>query len=172
MLQDLVSISAALDLSAAAAAAAGRLQRRIDAAVAEAERNTLGRPASELPNVLFCVFTDPFFCGGYWTPQLIEMAGGRHPLNPSRHATDSWHSCRSRRCQASASMSLQVHSSLRCGWHACAERALAPRRPSWSPRRLSSSPTLTLSSWRHVGTAWRRPSGSCPRWSTSRGGSR
>lgn len=27
---------------------------------------------------------EPIFPGGHWTPQLIEMAGGQHPLNPGR----------------------------------------------------------------------------------------
>jgi ABC-type Fe3+-hydroxamate transport system substrate-binding protein len=34
------------------------------------------------PSVLFLEWTDPPFVGGHWTPQLIETAGGRHPLNP------------------------------------------------------------------------------------------
>ena len=29
-------------------------------------------------------WTDPIFCGGHWTPELIEMAGGQHPLNPCK----------------------------------------------------------------------------------------
>ncbi|MGH7244840.1 MAG: ABC transporter substrate-binding protein [Phycisphaerales bacterium] len=33
------------------------------------------------PNVVFLEWTDPLFVGGHWTPQLIERAGGRHPLN-------------------------------------------------------------------------------------------
>lgn len=35
------------------------------------------------PNVAFLEWTDPIFIGGHWTPQLIERAGARHPLNPS-----------------------------------------------------------------------------------------
>lgn len=33
--------------------------------------------------VLFLEWTDPVFCAGHWTPQLIERAGGSHPLNPT-----------------------------------------------------------------------------------------
>lgn len=33
------------------------------------------------PNVVFLEWTDPLFVGGHWTPQLIERAGARHPLN-------------------------------------------------------------------------------------------
>lgn len=35
----------------------------------------------EGPSVAFLEWTDPLFIGGHWTPQLIERAGGRHPLN-------------------------------------------------------------------------------------------
>ncbi len=33
------------------------------------------------PEILFLEWTDPPFCGGHWTPALIEAAGGRHSLN-------------------------------------------------------------------------------------------
>lgn len=36
------------------------------------------------PRVAFIEWTDPIFVGGHWTPQLVERAGGRHPLNPTR----------------------------------------------------------------------------------------
>ncbi|KAI9224932.1 hypothetical protein BC828DRAFT_372207 [Blastocladiella britannica] len=35
----------------------------------------------ERPNVAFIEWVDPIFFGGHWTPQLIELAGGYHPLN-------------------------------------------------------------------------------------------
>jgi iron complex transport system substrate-binding protein len=35
------------------------------------------------PVVAFLEWTDPLFIGGHWTPQLIERAGGDHPLNPT-----------------------------------------------------------------------------------------
>lgn len=37
----------------------------------------------EGPSVAFLEWTDPLFVGGHWTPQLIERAGARHPLNPT-----------------------------------------------------------------------------------------
>ncbi len=33
------------------------------------------------PEVLFLEWCDPAFCGGHWTPALIEAAGARHSLN-------------------------------------------------------------------------------------------
>ncbi len=38
-------------------------------------------PYADGPSVLFLEWTDPPFVGGHWTPELITMAGGRHPLN-------------------------------------------------------------------------------------------
>lgn len=40
------------------------------------------------PCVAFLEWTDPLYCAGHWTPQLIERAGGEHPLNPTQ-AIDS-----------------------------------------------------------------------------------
>ena len=37
-------------------------------------------PYATQHEVLFLEWTDPPFCGGHWTPGLIEAAGGRHSL--------------------------------------------------------------------------------------------
>lgn len=39
---------------------------------------------SQSPVVALLEWTDPLFVAGHWTPQLIERAGGQHPLNPTR----------------------------------------------------------------------------------------
>jgi iron complex transport system substrate-binding protein len=36
-----------------------------------------------IANVAVLEWTDPLFIGGHWTPQLVERAGGFHPLNPT-----------------------------------------------------------------------------------------
>jgi len=36
------------------------------------------------PHVLMLEWTDPPFVGGHWNVQLVERAGGAHPLNPTR----------------------------------------------------------------------------------------
>jgi iron complex transport system substrate-binding protein len=36
------------------------------------------------PKVAFLEWADPPFIGGHWTPQLVERAGGLHPLNPTQ----------------------------------------------------------------------------------------
>lgn len=41
-------------------------------------------PQDTRPSVAMLEWTAPIFMGGHWTPQLVEMAGGRHPLNPAK----------------------------------------------------------------------------------------
>ena len=36
------------------------------------------------PVLAFLEWTDPLYCGGHWTAQLVERAGAAHPLNPTR----------------------------------------------------------------------------------------
>lgn len=81
------SFEAVLDdvLTVGAATGLGPEAERVVAAL----RERLGRaadfvnPYADGPSVAFLEWTDPLFVGGHWTPQLIEMAGGRHPLNPT-----------------------------------------------------------------------------------------
>ncbi len=40
-------------------------------------------PFAHRPTVGFLEWTDPLFVAGHWTVELIERAGGRHPLNES-----------------------------------------------------------------------------------------
>lgn len=41
-------------------------------------------PFDDGPNVAMLEWCDPLFIGGHWTPQLIERAGARHPLNATQ----------------------------------------------------------------------------------------
>ena len=62
--------------AAAAAAAAKPASAAAEGVVAASE---VARPC-----VAFIEWPDPLYVGGHWTPQLIERAGGAHPLNPAR----------------------------------------------------------------------------------------
>jgi ABC-type Fe3+-hydroxamate transport system substrate-binding protein len=75
VLDDLLAVGEAIGRADAARAAATALRDRLWTA---AERAV---PFTDGPSVLFLEWTDPPFVGGHWTPELIEMAGGRHPLN-------------------------------------------------------------------------------------------
>eukprot|EP00850_Spirogloea_muscicola_P016859 SM000140S00608 [mRNA] locus=s140:151582:159394:- [translate_table: standard] len=82
IIQDVVRIGDAVGLSHQALAAAERLKQRVEMARSNVKASVLEQAAA--PKVVFMEWTDPIFCGGHWTPQLIEMAGGQHPLNPCK----------------------------------------------------------------------------------------
>ncbi len=44
-------------------------------------------PYESGPEVAFLEWMDPLFCGGHWTPQLIEAAGGSHSLNEAGNSS-------------------------------------------------------------------------------------
>lgn len=78
VLDDHLAVGRATGLEQDAEACVVRLRERLYRA---AEYVT---PFVDGPNVAFLEWTDPLFIGGHWTPQLIERAGGRHPLNPTQ----------------------------------------------------------------------------------------
>ncbi|GAB4813238.1 hypothetical protein N2152v2_000284 [Parachlorella kessleri] len=86
VLQDMQKVGDAVGLSREAAGKVQHLQDRIAAAVSTAGAAAAQRQAKGLPppRVGFLEWTDPLFIGGHWTPQLIHMAGGEHPLNPPK----------------------------------------------------------------------------------------
>ncbi|MBY0312644.1 MAG: ABC transporter substrate-binding protein [Phycisphaerales bacterium] len=78
VLDDILALGRAIEEEPAALAAVVRLRERMDRAEAYVS------PFAQRVNVAFLEWTDPVFVGGHWTPQLIERAGGEHPLNPTR----------------------------------------------------------------------------------------
>lgn len=77
VLDDHLTVGRAVRMEAAADACIVRLRDRLYRA------EEFVTPFVDGPAVLFLEWTDPVFVGGHWTPQLIERAGGRHPLNPT-----------------------------------------------------------------------------------------
>jgi iron complex transport system substrate-binding protein len=75
VLDDLLRVGDAIGRPDAARAAATALRDRAWTAAEQAV------PFVDGPSVLFLEWTEPPFVGGHWTPELIAMAGGRHPLN-------------------------------------------------------------------------------------------
>ena len=87
VLADVERVGAELGQPAAGAAAAAQLRARVDAALAQvpaAAGEASGAGGGPAPSVAFLEWVAPIFVGGHWTPQLIHMAGGRHPLNPPK----------------------------------------------------------------------------------------
>lgn len=77
MLDDCYRVGEAVGLAAEAEERVAALRERYFHAA------NFVNPFTEGPRVVFLEWTDPAFVGGHWTPQLIERAGGRHPLNPT-----------------------------------------------------------------------------------------
>jgi len=77
VLDDMVRVGEAVALIREAERAVVGLRERVYAA------GEFATPFVTGPSVAFLEWTDPLFVGGHWTPQLIERAGGVHPLNPT-----------------------------------------------------------------------------------------
>jgi len=77
VLDDVIRIGRACGLKRPARDAAISLRSRLLAA------QEFVNPYQQGPVVGFLEWTDPLFIAGHWTVQLIERAGGSHPLNPT-----------------------------------------------------------------------------------------
>lgn len=75
VIDDVIEVGRALGKEREALAAAVRLRGRFHTA------QEFVNPYDEGPVVGFMEWTDPVFIAGHWTVQMIERAGGRHPLN-------------------------------------------------------------------------------------------
>ncbi len=78
VLDDVLRVGAALGREPLARARVVALRERL------ARAQDFVNPYADPPSVGFLEWTDPLFVGGHWTVQMIERAGGRHPLNPTR----------------------------------------------------------------------------------------
>lgn len=77
VLDDLLTLGEALNIPTRAREIVATLRERMFAA------EEFVNPFAHKPVVGFLEWTDPLFVAGHWTPQLIERAGGAHPLNPT-----------------------------------------------------------------------------------------
>jgi iron complex transport system substrate-binding protein len=84
VLRDLRRVAAALGLKTAGDAAVAKLEQRIINAMTLAVDAKKEKNIDTDTKVGFLEWTVPIFCGGHWTPQIIEMAGASHPLNPCK----------------------------------------------------------------------------------------
>jgi len=73
---DVLTVGRAIGFDAEASRLVVTLRNRLFAATEHIN------PYADPVNVAFLEWIDPLFVGGHWTPQLIERAGGMHPLNP------------------------------------------------------------------------------------------
>lgn len=77
VIDDVLRVGKAIGRDEAAKFACARLRERMFAAAEFVNAYVDGA------SVAFLEWTDPLFCAGHWTVQLIERAGGRHMLNPT-----------------------------------------------------------------------------------------
>jgi len=100
VLEDINKVGAALGMPTAAANAIESLQQRMTIAkqavpayinddddngnttTTTATTTTASIPSKKRPSVAMLEWVEPIFSAGHWTPQLVHMAGGSHPLNP------------------------------------------------------------------------------------------
>lgn len=102
VLDDVLTIGAALDRAHKAESIVIRLRERLAAA------QDFVNPYVEGPNVAFLEWTDPLFIGGHWTVQLIERAGARHPLNPTVALPGSGAAAGPQQAQRAAGKSVRI----------------------------------------------------------------
>ena len=85
VLGDLSRIGKAIGMEDVAACVTRDLKQRIDAVVNMRVKQLT--PASQPLTVAVLEWTEPMFIAGHWTPQLVSLAGGLHPLNPASETT-------------------------------------------------------------------------------------
>jgi ABC-type Fe3+-hydroxamate transport system substrate-binding protein len=83
MLDDIHRVGRAVGLQTVATSVVVALRERLHTA------QEFVNPFDAAVAVAFLEWTDPIFVGGHWTPQLIERAGGSHPLNPTQAGDES-----------------------------------------------------------------------------------
>jgi iron complex transport system substrate-binding protein len=81
VLENIQTVADAVGVSEQGVQVVGNLRRRINAVA------TPARIACLLPRVAVVEWLDPVFCSGHWTPELVELAGGREVLG--RRGQDS-----------------------------------------------------------------------------------
>ncbi|DBA92072.1 TPA: hypothetical protein ACH3X1_015804 [Trebouxia sp. C0004] len=78
VLEDIHTVGKAVGREQQSRTAVSLLQQRVRDAQAAAQAALTGRQPVK---VAFVEWLDPLFVGGHWTPEMITMAGGIHPLN-------------------------------------------------------------------------------------------
>jgi iron complex transport system substrate-binding protein len=83
MLDDVTRVARAIGQESAGRDCVVQLRERLYYA------NEFVNPFDDGPVVAFLEWTDPLFCAGHWTVQLIERAGAQHPWNPTMPKADA-----------------------------------------------------------------------------------
>ncbi|KAJ3044345.1 hypothetical protein HK097_001538 [Rhizophlyctis rosea] len=82
VLENIAQVGKAVKMEDQASRVIHSLQERIAKAVSRGNE-FLAANDGVRKNTVFIEWCDPVYPGGHWTPQLIHMAGGSHPVKPS-----------------------------------------------------------------------------------------
>jgi iron complex transport system substrate-binding protein len=103
ILDDIVRVGKAIGRERAAMDAIVSLTHRMDRALEHVN------PYDDGPVLGFMEWTEPIYCAGHWSVQIIERAGARHPLNPTRaeHASGTGAGLQMAQRRAGASIAIE-----------------------------------------------------------------
>eukprot|EP00127_Corallochytrium_limacisporum_P003207 Clim_evm56s147 gene=Clim_evmTU56s147 len=84
ILDNIDTVGKAVDLEEEAKKTRQALESRVAELVKIAHGKASTRSGPK-PNIAWLEWADPFYVAGHWTPELIAMAGGTHPLNEAHN---------------------------------------------------------------------------------------
>ncbi|KAK3837467.1 MAG: hypothetical protein J3R72DRAFT_449669 [Linnemannia gamsii] len=82
VMESITTVGTAIGHAEEAAKVRGELEGRIQKCKDVAAQAKKENPDYKPKKVMFFEWTDPIYPAGHWTPEMIEMAGGVHPINP------------------------------------------------------------------------------------------
>ncbi|KAF9915596.1 hypothetical protein BX616_005793 [Lobosporangium transversale] len=82
VMESVTTVGNAIGHAEGAAKARAELERRIQRCIDIGAQAKKDNPEYKSKRVMFFEWTDPIYPAGHWTPEMIEMAGGVHPINP------------------------------------------------------------------------------------------
>lgn len=80
VMESISTIGEAIGHAHEAAAVRAELEARIERCRKAVEDIKANTAKYEAKRVMFFEWTDPIYPGGHWTPEMIELAGGVHPI--------------------------------------------------------------------------------------------
>ncbi|KAF9955288.1 hypothetical protein BGZ72_003847 [Mortierella alpina] len=81
VMESITTVGNAIGHAEGAAKIRAQLEGRIQKCKDVAAESKASKPDSKPKKVMFFEWTDPIYPAGHWTPEMIEIAGGVHPIN-------------------------------------------------------------------------------------------
>ena len=83
VLSEMLVLGKAVGLEVESKRSKFKLDLRIRNVISFVDKMRKQTTAYKPKNIAFIEWSDPIYLGGHWTPQLIELGGGLHPLKPA-----------------------------------------------------------------------------------------